>query len=154
MFILLLCRNEGRCYVMGKKRRVLSSLTISKSWIFLYMYAKCLQITQISFSAGFPTHLSSSPVGGIMVPYSSSPSSLPRESPVSNARERSNSLKDRSGSFDKGARRSSPYEVESPTSRVPYCQSPPNMEGPISFVAPELAEETLMDVSLSSFLGF
>jgi hypothetical protein len=34
-----------------------------------------------------------------------------------------------------------------------FAQSPPNMEGPIMFVAPELAEETLMDVS-AAFLNF
>ncbi|XP_013383229.1 serine/threonine-protein kinase ULK2 isoform X2 [Lingula anatina] len=33
----------------------------------------------------------------------------------------------------------------SPPNSLPYAQSPPNMEGPILFEAPELAEETLMD---------
>ena len=57
----------------------------------------------------------------------------------SNARERRNSI----GFLD------SP----SPNS-VPYAQSPPNMEGPILFEAPELAEETLMDVSTVCILVY
>lgn len=36
----------------------------------------------------------------------------------------------------------------SPPPAVMYAQSPSNMEGPITFVAPELSEETLMDVSV------
>ena len=35
----------------------------------------------------------------------------------------------------------------SPPQNVMFAQSPPNMEGPVAFVAPCLAEETLMDVS-------
>lgn len=37
----------------------------------------------------------------------------------------------------------------SPPPAIMYAQSPSNMEGPITFVAPELSEETLMDVSCS-----
>ena len=39
----------------------------------------------------------------------------------------------------------------SPTGVPPVCPSPHNMEGPISFVAPELAEETLMEVILKFY---
>ena len=39
------------------------------------------------------------------------------------------------------------YYDDSPGKTMAFAQSPPNMEGPIMFVAPELAEETLMDVS-------
>ncbi len=46
-------------------------------------------------------------------------------------------------------RASSNYDLSPSGAAVPICQSPPNMEGPISFVAPALAEETLMDVSLT-----
>lgn len=34
-----------------------------------------------------------------------------------------------------------------PPSNLMFAQSPPNMEGPVAFVAPGLAEETLMGVS-------
>ena len=39
----------------------------------------------------------------------------------------------------------------SPPPSMMYAQSPPNMEGPITFVAPELAEETLMDVGVTLY---
>jgi len=43
------------------------------------------------------------------------------------------------------------YFEDSPGKTMAFAQSPPNMEGPIMFVAPELAEETLMDVSETIF---
>lgn len=58
-----------------------------------------------------------------------------------------------SGSSDKSdksasyVRRATSVEA-SPPPTVMYAQSPSNMEGPITFVAPELSEETLMDVSI------
>ncbi|KAL5016889.1 hypothetical protein ScPMuIL_006478 [Solemya velum] len=42
-------------------------------------------------------------------------------------------------------RRNSAFMETSPPSSLLFAQSPPNMEGPITFVAPELAEDTLMD---------
>lgn len=45
-------------------------------------------------------------------------------------------------------RRNSAFMETSPPSSLLYAQSPPNMEGPITFVAPELAEDTLMDVRM------
>jgi serine/threonine protein kinase len=96
--------------------------------------------TSPSGAAGLPTQ---SPTGQV-VPYAGgSSTSLGKASSTS-------SLKDRSGSFDRdrSKRDSGGYmaDVESPSSgRMPYCTSSPNMEGPISFVAPELVEETLMD---------
>ncbi|KAJ8312952.1 hypothetical protein KUTeg_010325 [Tegillarca granosa] len=78
---------------------------------------------------------------GTVVPYNSgwggskerlsSPSS---EKPMSIDNETS------SGYF----RHRTPSESSPPPSLM-YAQSPPNMEGPIAFVAPELCEETLMD---------
>lgn len=44
-------------------------------------------------------------------------------------------------------RRNSMLMETSPPSSLMFAASPPNMEGPIMFVAPELSEETLMDVS-------
>ncbi len=91
--------------------------------------------------------MAQSPTGGQVVPYTGgSSNSLCRVSSNS-------SMKDRSGSFDhpdRCKRDSGGYstDVESPSpGRIPYCTSSPNMEGPITFVAPELIEETLMDVS-------
>lgn len=51
---------------------------------------------------------------------------------------------DRSGSY---VRRTTSTEA-SPPPALMYAQSPSNMEGPIAFVAPELSEETLMDVMI------
>ncbi|XP_046366346.1 serine/threonine-protein kinase unc-51-like isoform X4 [Haliotis rufescens] len=68
------------------------------------------------------------------------------------SRERLNSGgSDKTGSMERERsssyfRRSSNYNMEtSPPASGLYAQSPPNMEGPITFVAPELSEETLMD---------
>ena len=62
------------------------------------------------------------------------------------SRERINSggsdKSDRSAGY---TRRPVPNEA-SPPPTLMYAQSPSNMEGPITFVAPELSEETLMDV--------
>ena len=48
--------------------------------------------------------------------------------------------------YNQRIRRQSSNCDMSPTGVPPVCPSPHNMEGPISFVAPELAEETLMEV--------
>ncbi|ELU07767.1 hypothetical protein CAPTEDRAFT_170802 [Capitella teleta] len=72
-----------------------------------------------------PSAMSTSNQHAAMVPYSASQGSLVRERTTSFTRQRT-----MSGAGDDG---------------VPFAQSPPNMEGPIMFVAPELAEETLMD---------
>lgn len=39
------------------------------------------------------------------------------------------------------------FSATTPPSNLMFAQSPPNMEGPVTFVAPGLAEETLMGVS-------
>lgn len=61
---------------------------------------------------------------GAVVPYSGSNMSLGRESSNSDLQRRNSSV-----------------DMETPS----YCPSPSNMEGPISFTAPELAEEVLME---------
>ena len=80
---------------------------------------------------GLGAVLGSSPSRGVVVPYNNANTSLNREDNVT---------------FNQRVRRQSANYDMSPTG-VPVCQSPHNMEGPISFVAPELAEETLMEVS-------
>lgn len=40
-----------------------------------------------------------------------------------------------------------------PPSNLMFAQSPPNMEGPVAFVAPGLAEETLMGVGQMNHIG-
>ena len=80
-----------------------------------------------------------------------SPSSSP-PTPSSGSRERKTSVQEIATSPQPTAkRRHSSFEMESPSGHVTYCSSPPDMEGPISFVAPELAEETLMDVRVLNF---
>ena len=77
----------------------------------------------------------------MVVPYSGSQGSLHHTST-------NPSLRERAPSFPRQRHLSGPQAgEEAPPSSLPYAQSPPNMEGPIMFVAPELAEETLMDVS-------
>ena len=73
-----------------------------------------------------------------MVPYNNSNTSLNRDDNVG---------------FNPRIRRQSANYDMSPTG-VPVCQSPHNMEGPISFVAPELAEETLMEVNIKAYYTF
>ena len=71
--------------------------------------------------------------------------------PFAGSRKRLNSdNSDKAGSLDRGSSIGffNPGLETSPPPSLMYAQSPPNMEGPITFVAPELAEETLMDVSL------
>ena len=51
------------------------------------------------------------------------------------------------------SRRSQSIEA-SPPPTIMYAQSPSNMEGPIAIVAPELSEETLMDVSITNHLFY
>ena len=67
---------------------------------------------------------------------------------VCNSRERLNSpIKERGGSFDSD--RSGFYlqrVANSPSPPMLFAQSPPNMQGPVAFVAPGLNEETIMDV--------
>ncbi|KAL3856691.1 hypothetical protein ACJMK2_011416 [Sinanodonta woodiana] len=64
-------------------------------------------------------------------------------------RERVNSSdSEKSRSAERGERSSGYFRRNSETSpplSLLYAQSPPNMEGPIKFIAPELTEETLMD---------
>lgn len=72
---------------------------------------------------------------GAMVPYGSN-MSLGREPMV---RELSQTDLQRKNSF---------ADMETPSSQNrTFCPSPSNMEGPISFTAPELAEEVLMEVN-------
>ncbi|KAK3591533.1 hypothetical protein CHS0354_031645 [Potamilus streckersoni] len=63
--------------------------------------------------------------------------------------DRVNSLdSDKPGLAEMGERSSCYFRRNSETTPPPsllYTQSPPNMEGPITFIAPELTEETLMD---------
>ena len=67
--------------------------------------------------------------------------------PFAGSRKRLNSdNSDKTGSLERGGSVRFSLETSPPPSLM-YAQSPPNMEGPITFVAPELAEETLMDVS-------
>ena len=77
-----------------------------------------------------------------VVPFGTHPTSTP--------------LKDRTNSYKEHG--TSPYERRGPispkshkTDFTKFAQSPSNMEGPISFIGPELAEETLMNVSFYFF---
>ena len=101
-------------------------------------------------SHNFPPDLASGPSPiptGVVVPYSSQ--GLPTGAALHRAGSNS-SLKDTSMtsmtqvSFARTRTLSCGYE-ESESAR--YMQSLPTMEGPVTFVAPELAEEVLMDVS-------
>ena len=78
--------------------------------------------------------MGSSPSQGLLVAYNT-------------ARDESATAAAAAGTAGRPRRTSSNYDLSPSGAAVPICQSPPNMEGPISFVAPELAEETLMDVS-------
>ncbi|XP_067685830.1 serine/threonine-protein kinase unc-51-like isoform X2 [Haliotis asinina] len=79
---------------------------------------------------------------GQMITYSGRTGS--RERLNSGGSDKTGSLeRERSSSY---FRRNSAYNMEtSPPASGMYAKSPPNMEGPITFVAPELSEETLMD---------
>lgn len=85
----------------------------------------------------FPVPGCVSPSNNSMVPYSSSQGSLHHVASAPGLRDRTTSL----------SRQRRLSGAEEAPSNLPFTQSPPNMEGPIMFVAPELAEETLMDVS-------
>ena len=96
------------------------------------------------FAAAYPMQ---SPPSGAVLPYSGSNASLGREVSPGGGRERTMS----SGSSSEQLQHKAPhtsYENNSPQTEFPtFFHSSPTMEGPISFVAPELAEEILMDVS-------
>lgn len=68
---------------------------------------------------------------------------------LGSSRERlSSPIKERCGSYDSD--RSGLYlqkVANSPSPPMLFAQSPPNMQGPVAFIAPGLNEETLMDVS-------
>ena len=74
---------------------------------------------------------------------------------VCNSRERLNSpIKERGGSFDSD--RSGFYlqrVANSPSPPMLFAQSPPNMQGPVAFVAPGLNEETIMDDNHNETMG-
>ena len=44
-------------------------------------------------------------------------------------------------------------DLSSPVTTLPYAQSPPNMDGPVMFVVPELTDETLMSNEHRDTLG-
>ncbi|XP_064613166.1 serine/threonine-protein kinase unc-51-like [Liolophura sinensis] len=79
---------------------------------------------------------------GTVARYSGSPRSRERSSSLGWDRGPIALDQERSSTF---FRRGSAYVESSPPGSFLYAQSPPNMEGPITFVAPELQEETLMD---------
>ncbi|XP_050408202.1 serine/threonine-protein kinase ULK2 isoform X2 [Patella vulgata] len=78
------------------------------------------------------------PPPGTVVPFSNG-----RSNSRENIDKQSSLERERSSSFFR--RSSSSFMETSPPVSGLYAQSPPNMEGPITFVAPELSEETLMD---------
>ena len=82
----------------------------------------------------------------MVVPYSGSNTSLHQVASSSSLRERSDSTS------STRARTVSGSEDVATGNAPPFTQSPPNMEGPIMFVPPDLVEETLMDVSHFTFL--
>ena len=97
--------------------------------------------------------LSQSPPGNKMVPYTGSNSSLNHNNSNTSLRDLSDlATRQRrpSNGNDEACSRQRSYSSgcyeDSPAHTMTFAQSPPNMEGPIMFVAPELAEETLMDV--------
>lgn len=44
-------------------------------------------------------------------------------------------------------------DLSSPVTTLPYAQSPPNMDGPVMFVVPELTDETLLSNEHRDTLG-
>lgn len=78
--------------------------------------------------------------------------------PFAGGRKRLNSdNSEKMGSLERGGstgffRPGASLETSPPPSLM-YAQSPPNMEGPITFVAPELAEETLMDENHNAIMA-
>ncbi|XP_041349948.1 serine/threonine-protein kinase unc-51-like [Gigantopelta aegis] len=69
-----------------------------------------------------------------------------------NEKEKIGSLeRERSSSFLK--RTSSTFMESSPPTSQMYAQSPPNMEGPVTFIAPELSEDTLMNEEHNEIMG-
>lgn len=106
-------------------------------------------LTYIQVPDLFVSHVSvgySPPQVGNMVAFSGWTS--PRERSGSTGNDRCNVVdRERSSAYFK--RSSNTIDTSPPVSLL-YAQSPPNMEGPVAFVAPELLEETLMDVCNAS----
>lgn len=116
------------------------------------------QLIKAAFGATAPNtglaltkQIAQNPAGNVIVPYTTSNTSLNHNGsnlsvndlPEAMQRQRRLSANDeantRRRTFSGG------YYEDSPGKTMAFAQSPPNMEGPIMFVAPELAEETLMD---------
>ncbi|XP_063448696.1 serine/threonine-protein kinase unc-51-like isoform X2 [Mytilus trossulus] len=74
---------------------------------------------------------------------------------LGSSRERlSSPIKERCGSYD--SERSGLYlqkVANSPSPPMLFAQSPPNMQGPVAFIAPGLNEETLMDDNHNETMG-
>ncbi|CAH1802813.1 unnamed protein product [Owenia fusiformis] len=83
-------------------------------------------------AGALPAQLTYSPPATFMVPYSTPPTDTRERRPSVAGRVRTESM-------------GSHHSNETPPTSLTYAQSPPNMEGPVAFSAPELAEEILMD---------
>ena len=130
---------ELKCFIFYCLFSVLQCITVRCISDMECVWTIFKSFSLSAFSAQSPTG------NNMMVPYSGSNTSLNRVGSNS-------SLGAERG--DPTFRRQRTYsgcglEDSSPSS-LPYTHSPGNMEGPITFVAPELAEETLMDVSSGS----
>lgn len=105
----------------------------------------------IVFPTDLPSGLSHSPTTGVVVPYTSAGAgTFPHVGSNSSLKESSAAqvtfAHTRTRTLSCGLE-------ESASDSMRYMQSLPTMEGPVTFVAPELAEEVLMDVSSPSLCG-
>ena len=113
----------------------------------IYVYLLHMIIACVISPTDLPAGLSHSPTTGVVVPYSSA--ALPTGTfPHAGS---SSSLKESATTqvtFAHARTRTLSCGLEeSASDSMRYMQSLPTMEGPVTFVAPELAEEVLMDVS-------